>query len=248
MKHCIKKILKPSLAATFTIIYLLLSTPVNALNMYDDNYILRMGNLDMVAGKSSGSGKKLGITMGELGSGLYSKEGSNYKVRAGFQYVLSGIPFSFKIINTSIDFGTITAGTPISRTSNLQVSNGSAYGYTVTVNEDHSLLSFPYGITIPDTTCDTGACDPTTSALWQSDLTYGFGYRCDNVSGTDCAISTTAGFYRPFAASPSATTVMSSSQAGRNKEVQVTYKLNVSGTQPAGLYQNILTYVATPTF
>jgi hypothetical protein len=80
-------------------------------------------------------------------------------------------------------------------------------------------------------------------------LTYGFGYRCDNQSGTDCDTQfSDSTFYKPFAASPSAVAVMSGITVGRNKVSQITYKLNISGAQPAGLYTNVINYIATPTF
>ena len=78
---------------------------------------------------------------------------------------------------------------------------------------------------------------------------YGFGYRCDNATGTDCDSQfATTTFYKPFIASPSATVVMSSLNVGSNRRSDITYKVNVPNTQAAGLYTNILNYIATPTF
>jgi hypothetical protein len=42
--------------------------------------------------------------------------------------------------------------------------------------------------------------------------------------------------------------VMSGAVVGKNKVTQVTYKLNVSGNQAAGLYTNVINYIATPNF
>jgi hypothetical protein len=41
--------------------------------------------------------------------------------------------------------------------------------------------------------------------------------------------------------------VMTGANVGRNKQVQITYKANISGTQPGGNYRNVITYIATPT-
>lgn len=225
-----------------------------ALTMSNSFYIITMGNLNSIAGTPTNTNYKLGITSGETGSGLYSLNGVNYKVRAGFQYIHSIITFSFQIQNPAVNFGTLTATQPVNRTSNLVVSNGSAYGYTVTAMESSALKDTTSGSTIPDTTCDNGLCTTTSAQAWTpnidgSSTTYGFGYNCTNVTGTECpADFTNANYFRPFSASPSATTVMSSSVVGRSQKVQITYRVNSSQTQPSGLYTNVITYIATPTF
>lgn len=238
-----------------TTCYLLLSTvKALALTMTNGFYTITMGNLNSISGTPTNSSYKLGITSGETGSGLYSLNGVNYKVRAGFQYIHSLIRFSFKIQNPAVNFGTLTATTPVNRTSNLIVSNASAGGYVVTAMEDRPLRVNSSGATIPDTTCDNGLCTTTTSGPWipnidGSSTTYGFGYRCDNISGSDCASGfTTANYFKQFAASPSAVTVMQGTTAGRNRTVQITYRVNISQTQPSGLYTNVITYIVTPTF
>lgn len=234
--------------------YMLLATLKSlALTMTNGFYIVEMGNLNSIAGNTSGPSNKLSITSGETGSGLYSLNGVNYKVRAGFQYVRP-TTFMFKIVNPAVNFGTLTPATPINRTSNLIITNESAYGYIVTAMESSPLQTYNAKATIPDTACDSGPCTTTTAAPWVlngdgSSTTYGFGYNCTNVSGTECPsdfINST--YFRPFAASPSAVTVMSNANVGRNQTVQITYRVNVAPTQASGLYTNIITYIATPTF
>lgn len=217
-------------------------------SMSNGSYIIRFPNLNSFAGKPSNAQFKLGITGGQTAPGLYS--GPNYKVRAGFQYIKSIIPFSFTINSLFIDFGPITPGTPITRTNTLTISNGSAYGYTVLASENHPLRADINGATIPDTTCDSGTCTETIASAWANLTTFGFGYRCDNITGTDCQ----NGFapptnYRQFAASNSAEIaqpVMRGVNVGRNIQGQITYKVNVSGTQSSGNYQNVITYIAVP--
>jgi len=221
--------------------------PASAETMRNDWYILKMGNFNMAAGKPTGAGGKVSFTMGQIGSGLYT--GANYKVRAGFQYIYTLYPFSFTISQTSIDFGTISPANPVIRTNILTVNNQSAGGYVVTGSENHPMLMPSSGSMIPDTTCDNGLCSPSNATAWTSSLTYGFGYRCDNVSGTDCvAAFATPTFYKPFSASPTATIVMTGINVGINKQSQITYKVNVSNMQPGGAYSNLVTYIATPTF
>jgi len=246
------RIKKISLISVFLLLipcFLFLASLASAQTMSNTDYIIQMGNLNSISGKPTGSGFKLSYTSGQTGPGLYS--GTNFKVRAGFQYVSSIIPFRFSITNNFIDFGIISPTSPVLRTSLLTVSNGSAFGYQVTASQNHNLRANSYGNEIPPTACgDSGpSCDPNTAGPWTSTLTYGFGYRCDNQTGTDCDTQfSDSTFYKPFAASPSAVAVMNGITVGRSKVSQITYKLNISGAQPAGLYTNVINYIATPTF
>ncbi|MFH1187108.1 MAG: hypothetical protein V1697_02955 [Candidatus Levyibacteriota bacterium] len=215
--------------------------------MTNDWYILQMGNFNMSSGKPTGPDYTVSFTAGQISPGLYS--GANYTVRSGFQYIYTLVPFSFSISQTSIDFGVLTPANPITRTNTLTVNNQSAGGYTVTSSENHQLLTPATGALIPDTTCDDGLCTPSNASAWASSLTYGFGYRCDDLSDTDCVIDfSDSSYYKPFSASPSATVVMSGAISGTNKQSQVTYKVNISANQPAGTYTNLITYIAAPTF
>lgn len=218
---------------------------VDAQTMSNANYILQMGNLNSFSGRGSGPNYALTFTGGQTGAGLFS--GPNYKVKLGFQYIYP-LVFRFSISSILIDFGIISPTFPVTRSHQLTVTNHSAYGYQVTVSQNHNLRVDSSGKEIPPTTCDAGSCTPTTAAIWTNSLTYGFGYRCDNVSGTDCPTDFTTDYYRPFIASPSAVVVMSSTNVGTNRKTNVTYKVNVSGSQVAGLYKNIINYIATPTF
>ncbi len=239
------------LGATVSLILLILSLAgnVSAFDMSNGIYRIQAGNFNSFSGKATGGSNKLTFTSGQLGVGLYS--GTNYKVRAGFQYIYSVIPFSFSISSVSINFGTLTASEPITRTNTLTISNGSASGYQVTASENYELRVLATGQSIPDTTCDGGTCTQTTAAAWANPLTYGFGYRCDNLSGTDCSSDfSTSTFYKQFANLEKGETpqaVMSSINVGRSKQAQITYKVNISATQAAGNYQNVIMYIATPT-
>jgi hypothetical protein len=234
---------------TFYVLGFTVAPTALAQTMSNADYMIRMGNLNSISGKPTGSGFKLSYTSGQTGPGLYS--GTNYKVRAGFQYISSIIPFRFSITNNVIDFGIMSPTTPILRTSLLTISNGSAFGYQVTASQDHNLRVNGSGAEIPPTACgDSGpSCIPTSAGPWTNSLTYGFGYRCDNNTGTDCDTQfSNSTYYKPFAAYPSAVAVMKGVTVGRNKVTQITYKLNISGSQQAGLYTNVVNYIATPTF
>lgn len=236
-------------------LFLNFAQDTNALTMTNGNYIIEMGNLNSFAGNKSNGQYKLSDTGGQTGAGLYT--GPNYKIRSGFQYIHSIIPFRFSIAGGAaslVDFGTLDPTSPVLRYQSLSVDNNSANGYIVTVSENHSLLSAPSGKSIVDTSCDSGTCTLTTAAAWTSTLTYGFGYRCDQLGGTNYCVSdfSNSTYYKPFAnlslSGTTSQTVMQGSQAGRNQQATITYKLNISATQEAGFYTNIVQYIATPTY
>lgn len=212
--------------------------------MSNDQYKLKMGNFNSISGQSSGSSYKLNETSGETAPGLYS--GTNYKVKAGFQYVRVKIPFSFTISQNLIDFGTLTPTNPVTRTTNLTVNSETKKGFTVFASENQPLTSA--NSTIPNTSCDNGDCNSGKAGSWVGTLTYGFGYRCDDLSGTNCASGFSPDFFKPFSVSPTLQTIMTSAKGGTGRVSQMTYKVNVSASQPAGTYTNFVTYIATPGF
>ncbi len=224
-----------------------------AQEMTNSLYKIQMGNLNSIAGISGGENFKINITSGENTPGLYS--GTNYKARLGFQYIpRKGGVFSFGISNTLIDFGTLTPTNPVTRTTTLTVSNTTAAGFTVTGSENHQLLVSKTGAIIPDTTCDKGTCSETTASEWNNSLTYGFGFRCDASSkgcvAEDLSFYQNPLFFKQFADSSKkekAVKIISGGK-GKNQKATVTYKVNISSNQPAGLYTNSITYIAIPTF
>jgi hypothetical protein len=231
----------------FSIFYL---SPVLAQSsIKSTNYEITWPNLNMGSGKPDPSNFKLGVTTGQTSPGLYSSTG--YKVRSGFQYIHSIIPFSFSISDLSIALGTLTPETPVTQTNTLTVSAGGAGGYQVTARENEPLSATGGSTTIPDTSCNGGAdtCDETTAKPWTDNSKYGFGY---NMSGNDVPSTfVNSTYYRPFpslAASENAAVVMSSSVVGESRQATVTYKVNISNVQAAGSYENIIIFVATPSF
>lgn len=222
--------------------------------MTNSQYILQWGTFNMVSGKPTGPSYKVSYTAGQIAPGLYT--GTNYKVRSGFQYIYTLYPFSFSISNLSIDFGSLDPTSPVRRTNILTVNNQSSGGYVVTGYENHALLAPSMGMMIQDTACDNGLCTETTPGPWvgnETSLTYGFGYRCDPISTNYCSSDfNTADNYKQFADVSKDETPQvifsNTTTVGRSQQSQITYKANVSATQAAGSYSNIITYIATPTF
>lgn len=219
---------------------------VKAVNMESENYRIQWGNINIGGGNQSSDSYNLGLTMGQTGPGLYSATG--YKIRAGFQYIHSIVPFTFTVSDLGIDFGTLQPQTPSTDSNTLTVSAGGAGGYQVLAFETHPLRS-ETNAEIPDTTCDAGNCDETSAGVWSQTTTYGFGF---NISGddipTDFVDST---YFRQFANQESGEdpqVVMSKNAVTSQSQATVTYKANISSNQAAGNYQTQIVYLAVPTY
>jgi len=222
---------------------------VYALTMTNTTYKVIQGALESVAGISSNAGanRKLDISIGELGGGLY--KGTNYTLRSGFEYVHSLEHFSFSISQTKIDFGILSPTNLTTRTSILTVNNNSANGFIVSAQENHQLAS--QGSLIPNTTCDNGLCTDTVSDIWKNSLAFGFGYSCQVIRKANCGNGLgSLDHFKQFtnaSISPNAQTIMSGSM-GTNQQVNITYQINVPGSQSPGVYTNTIQYIAIPTF
>lgn len=231
----------------YWVIGLFFCYPVKAQALIEsDNYKIQMPNFNSGAGIPSSGNYKLDTTIGQTAPGLYSSNG--YLVRSGFQYIHSIIPFSFSMSNFLINFGTIIPGTPSTLTSTLTVSAGGAGGYKVTAKES-DYLKTAGGQLITDTTCDAANCTQSSAGVWSLNTTYGFGY---NMAGDDVpADFVDSTYYRHFANVSESQTdqvVMSSSNVGKSRSATMTYKINVSGTQEMGQYQNKILFTAIPSF
>jgi len=220
-------------------------------NMSSPDYILQMPNLNFAAGNVTDGANHLGFTGGQNMPGEYTSTG--YKVLAGFWYLKTIIPFSFTISNQLIDFGSLTPGVPSTAQTILTVSNGSAGGYQVTAQENHPLMVYSTGAKILDTTGDDGSITESLAGVWAQNTTYGFGYTLygNDVPSPFPSAPPVSNFYKQFSDTSQNETpqiVMSSLNVGRHRTAVVTYKVNVSANQPAGRYQNVITYIATPTY
>ncbi len=228
--------------------YVLRSTPSFAVPMDSSRFKMESANVEIAGGNKTSTSYKLADTVGQLAAGQYSSTG--YVVKAGFQYLHSIIPFRFSISNTNINLGTLVPSTPSTATTNLAVYFGGAGQYQVTAIEEGPLKTQSSNV-IPDTTCDGGlnTCSETTAKVWASSSAYGFGY---GMSGNDVPADFIDGtYFRPFpdrTASEAPATVMTSVNVGKNRQSTVTFKTNISPIQPAGSYQTVINFVATPSY
>ena len=243
-----------TILSIFYSLFFIHPSSANALTMSNNNYILHT-SLEEAGGKSASPNYRLGQCLGQTAPGRETEP--NYTVRAGFEYTNTSSAaassiFSFSVSQPLIDFGPLSATNPVTRTTILTVSTGTPHGYSVLASEDHALSTNTLALAVPDTTCDSGTCSEALANPWTNTLTYGLGYRCDNIAGTDCSLSfSDTSAFKQFANSSSGKkpqVLMSNNAFVANTKAQITYKVNISGTQAAGIYSNTITYIATPNF
>ncbi len=202
----------------------------------------------MTGGRKTSGTYTLTDTVGQTFQGQFDSNG--YRIRAGFQYINSLIPFTFTISDLSVNLGNLITQTPSTANNTLTVTTGSAFGYSVYAIEAYELRTGPSNV-IPDTPCDSGTtCTISNANIWIDTSAYGFGYSLsgDDIDDSDFVDST---YYRPFANnddSDSPISIMSSTGIATSSAATVTYKANISSIQPSGYYTTIIKYIAVPSF
>jgi len=253
------------LLVVLTFAFLVLNLSVYAIDMQSPQYRIQMSNVNIGSASQlqSSSGNLLSDTMGQLAAGEFSSSG--YIVKAGFQYIHSIVPFSFSISKTSINFGSVIPNSPVTDTTDLAVSFGGGGEYQVTVSERERLKTISGSNYINDTCCDAGCgnpgqCTETASAAWTFDTTTGFGYKMSGEDIPTTFITCGSTCYRPFPdlsapedpavvmSSPNVTVDLTSKPKDIIHQSTMTLKLDVSNVQPAGTYQTVLNFIATPSY
>lgn len=153
---------------------------------------------------------------------------------------------------TSVPFGVLTLNTFRSAAQKITVSTNAVSGYSVTAIENERMSNLATSPTyIIDTLCDSGLCSQTVDGTWATPTAHsGFGYTIAQVSGTP-TIAPTAPNFRHFpniVASEAPSQIMSSTTTANSEAVDVCYQIAVNATQPAGTYENQITYTATASF
>lgn len=243
----------PALLLILNTYYLLLNTVpmVQALTMSDGNNVITTKGLNVASGFTENEDYKLRSATDDSNAEIL--EGVNFKIKKGFENLKSIPPFSISLSSGIIDFGILSPTNPIVRTVDLATQSSAVYGYSVLVSENKSLASTPPSsrVFIPDTTCDKGECGVYNASAWINALTYGFGYRCDNLAGVDCDNSfVKANSYKRFpniANNDDPISIMAGIGSNDSK-VRISYKVNISGNQTQDTYSNVITYIAVPNF
>lgn len=173
-------------------------------------------------------------------------KGDKYKIQVGFVNLETEVPVQFSISENLIDYGQISPTDPVIRTTSVSISAPSVQNYTLQVLQDHSLKHNSSQVFIPDTTCDNGVCSEITAQAWTGTLTYGFGYRCDPISSTNYCLSgfSDTSFYKPFSSETPQIVISGATKSS----AQMTFKVNISGTQAPQFYSNKITFIAVPNF
>lgn len=170
---------------------------------------------------------------------------------------------------TTVPFGSagLAVDTFYKGCQDLTVSTNAANGYSITTEENTSLLRTGADAadkTINDATCDSGPCTSViaagTTTPWATAASNdGFGYTCSGAA-CDAAFATAAEFNAfpcqsavaascdPVDGTLAKATPISSAGAVSAQVSRIVYKLSFAGAQPAGAYSNTITYIATPTF
>ncbi|OGY62077.1 MAG: hypothetical protein A3G58_01655 [Candidatus Colwellbacteria bacterium RIFCSPLOWO2_12_FULL_46_17] len=156
---------------------------------------------------------------------------------------------------TTVPFATVTSANTFNHAcQDLTVSTNASSGYATKLETDTSLRTAA-GVLISNGVCDS-ACDEITAGAWGTNTNNGFAYTCE---GTDCVITVTTD-YKTFPCRGATTTYclpgggessqnfMTNAGSVNNSTTTIEYRLSLSGTQAAGTYSAIVTYVTTPTF
>ena len=222
--------------------------------MTSPNYHIQMPNFNSGAGIPSSDSYFLRSTIGQTAAGEFSS--TSFRVKSGFAYVQTIIPFSFTISDYLIDFETLSKQVPVTKTATLTVKAGGAGGYSVKALENHPLEASA-GVYIDDTLCDSGPCSESSAESWTLNTTYGFGF---NMAGDDVPGDFSGDKYRQFAdaAIPESPKIfMSKTDVTWDNPnnawpwesiAQITYKVNIGPLQKAGHYENMVTFIAVPSF
>lgn len=172
-------------------------------------------------------------------------QGVNYTLQNGFASVDSSGQLSFSISPDVLNFGTLSAGEPITRIVDLNIKNETGYHFLVSLYQDHPLRS-ERKIDIPDTTCDNGTCSELISSFWLNPLTYGFGYSCKNITGSACLSDFDGLLFKQFPDEENqerSNTVLFSQLSESSS--QVIFKINISGIQEIDTYFNTIFLIAS---
>lgn len=173
-------------------------------------------------------------------------KGPGYKAILSYDTELKPSLFSMSNSTNILNFGEIKPGEPLLRSNTLTIIPGSAPGFQVSAYVDHQLRS-SIKSEIPHTSCDNGNCTDVLPDTWALPLTYGFGFRCDNLQGKSCDMNIKE-TYKRFAgldAKESPTTILHSNDS-ITSIVEFSHKINIPGNQTLTGYKSNLFLISSP--
>jgi hypothetical protein len=172
---------------------------------------------------------------------------------------VNGIPCNASSTYNTLAYGILTPGVEKTMCQRLNVTTNAAYGYTVTVVQDHNLLA-SNGADIDS--FKNGAAASTTPLAWAApsgilgqEMTYGhFGFTAadQTLSNGDPFGTPATPLYKGFWHNTPVEIMYNNGPADGLSEwigsSTVAYSIQISALQEAGDYSNTLTYVCTPTY
>jgi hypothetical protein len=170
---------------------------------------------------------------------------------------INGVTTTGSSTMSSLAFGVLAPGVPKTLGQSLRVTTNAAYGFTVTVQQDHNLLS-SNGADIDS--FDNGVEASSTALAWTvptgvlgQEMTYGhFGFTSADGSLTGGADSYGSALYKGFNNSdPIEVMYHNGPSDGLTADIGTTtvaYTVGITALQEAGDYSNTLTYICTPTY
>lgn len=212
--------------------------PSHAYSMENSSYILDLDSPDTKEAKPPEAPAAPPLEKGII-------RGNGFTARLSYDDETKAVPFSLTASQETINFGEIKPGEPVIRSHSLFVPAFS-YGSQILAYETHALRSIDKS-EIPNASCDNGNCTNILPDVWLSPLTYGFGYRCDNITAEGCETNTNKDTYKRFSnleVGETASFVLS--QEGHETKSVVSYKLNIPGNQKEQGYQTDIYYIGVP--
>ena len=156
--------------------------------------------------------------------------------------------------NASVPFGVMALDTFRTGAQKITVSTNAVSGYSVTAIENEKLSNLATVPSyIPNTPCDSGTPCTQSGAGggWATAAgNPGFGYTVAIANGTPTVLPVAPNYRRfaSLAAAESPVEIMSNASIASSQQAYVCYKISVDATQPAGNYENQITYTATASF
>ena len=218
------------------IAFIILRNRTLAQSASNNSYTIRGGDLE----------QKTLTSPGDSSGQSSDKSSDKTQVTAGFEEIEDSQPFSFSVSNNLVDYGPLTPTNPVSRTTDLIISKGSSRGYSVFAFANRE-LSDVNNNSIPDTTCDNGTCSETSSGVWSGNLSFGFGYRCENADGSICTEDFLGiGYFKQFANDSKSEAYQAIINGFDSRKAKIEYKVNISNNQAKANYSNSITFIAIP--
>jgi len=228
------------------LIFNLGASTARAQDMSSTNYKIEGGNFNMTGGSKASDNYNISDTVGSTAVGLFNSQG--FIIQTGFPYLTGVEPFRFSLSKTRLAFGNLTPNQPAIQQIYAVVENGLSSGYQVFAGQVKPLTS-ENGATIPDTRCDNPQkpCTINQAQVWKDSNAPGFGYGLSGqVIPTDFKNIT---YFRPFpnlSDRQDPEVIMSSRAHKTRDQTDINFKLNVSSSQPVGIYKNTIIFTAIP--